>query len=324
MKNRIFKTILIMTLCLGITLPANAGGTDVSDGSAFITKSEMAYQLNNLSSRMTLLENSLDSKIDTLVSSYLTRNGIWNGAKQNILIGTALATGEHQYQGYNTSGGNRQTPRHNPDLPSFADWWYKNIYWYNDDGTRNSTGMLVYATSGDYYDYDLIFTSSKSGLCNFKKHYAAVDVQNRLGFLAAFNSEKRADASWATFGQFFPNFGVDDVLYVGNDSTKTEVARLRVGSVDIGKVSYYNNIRDGLGGSWDLKLYDVGMVNMLTGQQQFYFFINKGDSFYTRTEFFWQCASSILAQLFQNSSDVLMFAGEKNNYYLYTISASVY
>ena len=84
MIKKAFKTIFILTLCLGITLPANAGSVSVSDGSAFITKSELAYQLNNLSNRMNQLENSLDSRIDTLVSSYLTRNGIWNGAKQTI------------------------------------------------------------------------------------------------------------------------------------------------------------------------------------------------------------------------------------------------
>ena len=84
MIKKTFKTIFILTLCLGITLPANAGSVSVSDGSAFITKSELAYQMNTLSSRMTQLENSLDSKIDTLVSSYLTRNGIWNGVKQTI------------------------------------------------------------------------------------------------------------------------------------------------------------------------------------------------------------------------------------------------
>ena len=82
MLNRVFKTIFILTLCLGITLPANAGSVQVSDGSAFVTKSEMSYQLNSLSNRMAQLENSLDSKIDKLVSSYLTRNGIWNGIKQ--------------------------------------------------------------------------------------------------------------------------------------------------------------------------------------------------------------------------------------------------
>ena len=85
MIKKVFKTIFILTLCLGITLPANAGSVQVSDGSAFITKSELSYQLNNLSYRMTQLENSLDSKIDTLVSSYLTRNGIWNGSKQTLI-----------------------------------------------------------------------------------------------------------------------------------------------------------------------------------------------------------------------------------------------
>ena len=81
MINRIFKTILVLSIVLGITLPSNAA-VSVSDGSAFVTKAEFAADLNNLSNRMAQLENSLDAKIDSLVSSYLTRNGIWNGAKQ--------------------------------------------------------------------------------------------------------------------------------------------------------------------------------------------------------------------------------------------------
>ena len=86
MLKKIFKTIFILCICVSITLPVNAGSVNVSDSSAFITKSEMAYQLNNLSNRMYQLENSLDSKIDTLVSSYLTRNGIWNGQDQTYLV----------------------------------------------------------------------------------------------------------------------------------------------------------------------------------------------------------------------------------------------
>ena len=74
-------TIIISILIINMYSYANV---TVSDGSSFITKSEMAYTLNNLSNRMSQLENSLDSKIDTLVSSYLTRNGIWNGDKQKI------------------------------------------------------------------------------------------------------------------------------------------------------------------------------------------------------------------------------------------------
>ena len=73
--------MLILSICFGITILSNAA-VSVSDGSAFVTKAELAADLNNLSNRMAQLENSLDSKIDSLVSSYLTKNGIWNGTKQ--------------------------------------------------------------------------------------------------------------------------------------------------------------------------------------------------------------------------------------------------
>ena len=94
MLRKVFKTILLFTICLGITIPANAGNLSVSDGSAFITKSELTYELNNLSNRMTQLEHSLDSKIDRLVSSYLTRNGIWNGVEQTFDTNQLSVTGD--------------------------------------------------------------------------------------------------------------------------------------------------------------------------------------------------------------------------------------
>ena len=92
MINRIFKTILVLSIVLGITLPSNAA-VSVSDGSAFVTKAEFAADLNNLSNRMAQLENSLDAKIDSLVSSYLTRNGIWNGKKQTLTVSNLDVTG---------------------------------------------------------------------------------------------------------------------------------------------------------------------------------------------------------------------------------------
>ena len=81
MFKRIYKTTISILLCLAFTMPANAA-ISVSDGSAFVTKAEFSADLNNLSNRMAQLENSLDAKIDSLVSAYLTKNGIWNGAKQ--------------------------------------------------------------------------------------------------------------------------------------------------------------------------------------------------------------------------------------------------
>ena len=94
MLRKLFKTILAFSLCFGISVSTNANGVQVSDGSAFITKSEMAYQLNNISERMAKLENSLDSRIDSLVSSYLTRNGIWSGSSQSI---SSTATNGHSF-----------------------------------------------------------------------------------------------------------------------------------------------------------------------------------------------------------------------------------
>ena len=56
----------------------------ISDGSAFITKAECSNERNILSNRIAQLENSLDSKIDSLVSACLCRNNPLD--KLNIYI----------------------------------------------------------------------------------------------------------------------------------------------------------------------------------------------------------------------------------------------
>lgn len=83
MMIKVFKTLLIFCLCFDQVFTINAA-ISVSDGSAFVTKAEFAADLNNLSSRMASLENNLDSKIDSLVSTYLSKNGIWNASKVDI------------------------------------------------------------------------------------------------------------------------------------------------------------------------------------------------------------------------------------------------
>ena len=83
MFRLLFKKTLILILCLAISFPTCAA-ISVSDGSVFVTKAEFSADLNNLSNRMAQLENNLDSTIDSLVSSYLSRNGIWNSKKQKV------------------------------------------------------------------------------------------------------------------------------------------------------------------------------------------------------------------------------------------------
>ena len=82
---KIVKFFVVFNLILSISLINSVAAISVSDGSAFVTKAEFAADLNNLSNRMSTLENSLDAKIDSLVSSYLSRNGIWNGEKQELI-----------------------------------------------------------------------------------------------------------------------------------------------------------------------------------------------------------------------------------------------
>ena len=106
MIMKLFKTILVLSLCLGISIPSNAA-VSVSDGSAFVTNAEFNSDVNNLENRMASLENSIDAKIDSLVSSYLTRNGIWNGVKQE-LTDAVKDKKEHSFKAAFTAG-NRGT-----------------------------------------------------------------------------------------------------------------------------------------------------------------------------------------------------------------------
>lgn len=105
MKKNNFKKFLIVILCICMQFDSMAA-ISVSDGSAFVSKAEFAADLNSLSNRMAQLENSLDAKIDSLVSSYLTRNGIWSASNQEI----TSAVNNHTYSftpGWRT--GNRGT-----------------------------------------------------------------------------------------------------------------------------------------------------------------------------------------------------------------------
>lgn len=83
MIRKIFKTILIYFICFGITVPSNAA-ISVSDGSAFMTKTEFMADINNLSGRVAQLETTLDGTLDGKVSSYLEQKGFWKAKIQTL------------------------------------------------------------------------------------------------------------------------------------------------------------------------------------------------------------------------------------------------
>ena len=184
MLNKVFKTILILSICLGLTLPTNAA-VSVSDGSAFVTKSEFNSDLNNLSNRMAQLENSLDGKIDSLVSSYITRNGIWNGERQ-LLEFNAIA----DYWDNFTLSGLNYNWKSKPSMPStLTEGQIATIRSGSYDliKTVTKTGMLFgtldVLTGYDYAKASVPTASGTDGrnyfyVCNFNRKYNNPNVTN--------------------------------------------------------------------------------------------------------------------------------------------------
>lgn len=84
MKNLI-KRLFILNLIFTLSFPTYSA-ISVSDGSAFVTKAEFQKDKNNLDQRVKYIKNSLNTKIDNIVSSYLSRNGIWNREAQTLLF----------------------------------------------------------------------------------------------------------------------------------------------------------------------------------------------------------------------------------------------
>ena len=208
MYNKIFKTIFISILCMGISLPTNAA-VSVSDGSAFVTKAEFSADLNNLSNRMAQLENSLDAKIDSLVSSYLTRNGIWNGAKQEIAQTVGYLSVRYGF----TKGSNvTKYDLINYVTSSGAGWSsssrqqsyiarYNSAATYNLVNSVNKSGMIVFNTQTTNYRQSSLtrcsygFTSTTGSSAN-GDHFAFVYTQD---FIYWINGSKEGGRAHCEF-----------------------------------------------------------------------------------------------------------------------------
>ena len=247
MINKVFKTILILSLCLGITLPANAAGVDVSDGAAFITKSELSYSLNNLSARMTALENSLDSKIDALVSSYLTRNGIWNGSKQTLTTASGVT---FRY------GFTRGIQLNMKSLNVVIDktMFTPNYYW---GANPNNMGEIILANTAR--TVDIINSVNKSGLLLLKTSIGNYrqSSQTRAGYSYAPLNKTPGTTSYSTNanGDHFAFIYSQDFIFLINGTKEggrrhaefiavASNAALRCPAVPAGSVIFFVNKGD--------------------------------------------------------------------------------
>lgn len=190
---KISKKILLFILMLVFSINSFAA-VSIQDGSTFVTKAEFSVDMNNLSNRMSKLENSIDTKIDSYVSAYLNENGVWNGDKQKLHFDDTV------YVGFDGSGNNRILMYYN-FVPSRANNYsftaeQKNYHYditqvqstntiNSDDGTSTST---VNAAT----EKTLILNTTKSGLMVIKydKQFSMIqddwssDLSNKVVFAA--------------------------------------------------------------------------------------------------------------------------------------------
>ena len=140
----------------------------VSDGSAFVTKAEFSADLNNLSNRMSALENSIDAKIDSLVSSYLSRNGIWNGERQTVNKNTTQNSLNYFY----AVSGFGATDRKVSTIKTGINFYLSLPHQVNNLSPRTPDQVYIIKAYGNV-TYDLVTEITKSGLICVNYAYKA-------------------------------------------------------------------------------------------------------------------------------------------------------
>ena len=200
--KKLFKTMVIFFVVFVMIFNSFAA-ISVSDGSAFVTKAEFSADLNNLSNRMSALENSIDAKIDSLVSSYLSRNGIWNGEKQTTSEVPTDAVGMKWIS--NGRGG----------------WvWNSNIPNITQNewgGQFSNNGLYYYATyyyrpeKTDTLSATIIPEVSKSGLCNLIIDF--IDTSYFMVTFLNYNNRIAGDNWGSSFTQEYEIFSDNTLSY---------------------------------------------------------------------------------------------------------------
>ena len=136
---KVSKKFLLFILMIVLSINSFAA-VSVQDGSTFVTKAEFSVDMNNLSNRMSKLENSIDTKIDSYVSAYLNENGVWNSDKQKLHFDDTV------YVGLNGNGNN------------------KILMYYNFVPSRSNSN--AFTTSSQSYHYDITNVQSTNTINN--------------------------------------------------------------------------------------------------------------------------------------------------------------
>lgn len=138
--KKIFCIIIIFTMTMRSFAASSA------DAASFITKEEFDLALSDFNKRLTVFEAGINSKIDSQVSSYLERNGIWNKTTQDhtgatmskeIVPPAAVKQAENTFYGTDVFGGPwAYVPKTNKRGLLFGSFTWKNKNGTNNNGTR--------------------------------------------------------------------------------------------------------------------------------------------------------------------------------------------
>ena len=246
---KLIKRIISFSLIIAFPV-INYAAVSVSDGSAFVSKSEFTSTINNISNRMSLIENTLDAKIDSLVSSYLSRNGIWNGDKQT------LAQTSKSFTLMNILGNGGSTTvtayYHKKGETTFGTYTSENVSSVNlTNGRISNIGYIINNVS-------------KTGLmCLIGKYYSSGSPTD----FAFFRTQNNYDADASLVMGF--NYRI-----ISSSNSATQSGGLASGEVDAATYQWGVNILQNpavyyKGNATDWHIPETRTIS--------YFFINKGE-----------------------------------------------
>ena len=240
--KRISKICIVFLLIFAFNFYSFAA-ISVADGSSFVTKAEFSSDLNNLTNRISQMENSLDAKIDSLVSSYLSRNGIWNGAAQTIKKNTAQNTEDYFYavmgigassskMTYNTLFYNSAAAQYaaaaNSSAASSLGYSYTSFYKLTSYGYGQTYTLIEKLSKSGLLCVNYTYKCQSGAPHNGTRYRKPSDNAGRLGFWSwQFSFGAAAPLTWTFYEYTQAGVQVGEALYVLSqpfDSMSIQVA----------------------------------------------------------------------------------------------------
>lgn len=297
--RKYIKSFILIFVVISMIFNSHAS-TGVGDPNAFVTKEEFDLALSNFNSRLSEFEAGINSKIDSQVTSYLTRNGIWSGLDQ-----TTESSGVYKWPMYQVFNGTKSTctwkgSSYNQTTyaackTAAASWTtggepclgFRDTYpsaksfmfWFNATSDKNYTTPTY-----GFIHPKLFFTSTKSGLavCHIKQTEVdwriwKIQLQKPVTSAGWVQDNRGAmDLGYSVVVNAFKSDGVslnpdadikNRTSFASRAWTEAEYSK----AAPLTAYGYFGNETNGY------NILDLGIQNI---NKYEYFFVEKGDKVY--------------------------------------------